>query len=136
MDSNYPITHRGIRVKVLNLDLQPDSQNEVFDAEGVTLDSPVVVYDGWQRGVAAVVGQAFLTKEHDGVYAEIIFLPELTGPSIKLFPAVGGALMDAETDKNGVRHLKKCLIKEICVSSSPNADERIRTISVPTRPVP
>ena len=107
-----------IRVKVLNTDVQPDSEGETIDPEGITLGNGgrVPVFKEFDRITDNLVGWAQLTIEPDGVWAEVESPKELHGG----FLCVGGSVTDRRD-----KILTKTVIRELGWTASANADKRI-----------
>jgi hypothetical protein len=116
-----------MRIKVLNLDGVPDNKGETFDAAGVevsTAEVPATL--NFRTDILAVLGWAKLTKEADGVYAEIRFIHEGSEIGASLYPAVGGI-----TKERVGSLIKACELRQLSLCSTRNADSRIEPIEVP-----
>src|SRR5882757_10402850 len=105
-----------MKIKVLNLDEVPDTQNERFLASGVEFESEFVPVS-LEYGVN--IGTARLTKEADGVFADMNIHEDAVNLIGGLTPSVNGSTLSR---KGGL--LEKTLIKSIALTLKKNADTR------------
>lgn len=118
-----------MKVKVLNLDQVPDSSGEVFDPEGISLaEGHVPVQFEFEDDIGSYLGTAVLSRESDGVYAELEILPHQVDAVKTLYPAVGGSVFE----RLG-KVLLKTEIRSVGMSTSKNADSRIATVGQQTQ---
>lgn len=119
-----------VDVVVLNADQTPDSVGEIVNIDGIEIPrNPVFLLHEFQKDPGSIFGTALLRKEGNTVLANMEFFPNVIGPELLeiCYPAIGGAVLERNDNE-----IAKCIIKEIGLSTNPNADSRIPKLGKPS----
>lgn len=99
--------------------ISPDCQIEI--------NNPVFVYRNFDKtDPKSIIGEAVVTKESDGLYAELSIYDNK--PDSKwfkhLYPAIGGRI----NERNGSGQIIKMRLNEVSLNATPNNDPTIKQI--------
>lgn len=112
-------------VKILNLDLQPDSVGHVILGDGLGVPPMVPVSINYCDDLR--VGYAKLAKTSEGVFAELFLKPGMLEASLDLTPGMGGR-MEVWHDQDGATYVERSRLDMVGLSHGKNCDSRILTL--------